>query len=159
MNCSSLYIVRRASTRSCSVAGSAPFCRSRRMCIPSTVGDAADVDEQMSLVWNLCEKEGVKDYDKNGVVNCCDRATAFCIKWKKSYRNDIRLCQQQTNVLNHMYVQIYLPDYGWWSVDPTFTENGTHDMQAVWGWRYNPAQDVTEAYWGRVFSKHMIVSY
>lgn len=124
----------------------------QRLC---TVNNADALDEQISLVWGQCEKEGVKDYDKNGVVNCCDRATAFCIKWKQSYRNDIRLCQQQTNAMNHMYVQIYLPDYGWWSVDPAFTGNGTHDMQAVWGCRYNPGQDITEAYWVRVFSKHI----
>lgn len=124
----------------------------QRLC---TVADAEALDGQMSLVWSQCEKEGVKDYDRNGVVNCCDRATAFCIKWRKSYRNDIRLCQQQTNAMNHMYVQIYLPDYGWWSVDPSFTENGTHDMQAVWGWRYNPAQDVIEAYWIREFSTYI----
>ena len=124
----------------------------QRLC---TVNDADALDEQISLVWGQCEKEGVKDYDKNGVVNCCDRATAFCIKWKQSYRNDIRLCQQQTNAMNHMYVQIYLPDYGWWSVDPSFTENGTHDMQAVWGWRYSPGQDVTEAYWVHEFSTYI----
>ncbi len=124
----------------------------QRLC---TVNDADALDEQISLVWGQCEKEGVKDYDKNGVVNCCDRATAFCIKWKQSYRNDIRLCQQQTNAMNHMYVQIYLPDYGWWAVDPSFTENGTHDMQAVWGWRYSPGQDVTEAYWVHEFSTYI----
>lgn len=116
---------------------------------------ASDVDVQINWIWQKCQQEGIRDYDGNGIVNCCDKATAFCIKWKKQYSLSIRLCQQQTEKMNHMFVQIYLPGYGWWSVEPSFTVAGTHDMKVAWGRCYNRAYDDTEAYWVRVFSSYI----
>ena len=95
------------------------------------------------------------DYDGNGTVNCCDKATAFCIQWRRYYKNSIRLCQQMTGRLDHMYVQIWVDGYGWWSVDPAYTSNGTHDMKAVWGKRYNRDCDDVGAYWVKEFSKYI----
>ena len=114
--------------------------------------DAALVDRQISWVWQQCEKEGIRDYDGNGTVNCCDRATAFCIKWRQSYSRRIRLCQQK-RMLDHMYVQIWLDGYGWWSIDPRWTSNGTHDMKEVWKWKYDARYDDTDAYWVVYFTK------
>lgn len=115
--------------------------------------DAALVDRQISSVWQQCEREGIRDYDGNGKVNCCDKATAFCIKWRKQYKRNVRLCQQQTRKMNHMFVQIWLDGYGWWSVDPRWTSNGTHDMKEVWRGKYDRAYDDTEAYWVKHFTK------
>ena len=114
-----------------------------------------DLDAQISLVWSMCRKEGIRDYDGNGTVNCCDKATAFCIKWKQSYNWEVRLCQQQTDQLNHMFVQLYIPDYGWWPIEPAFTKNGSHDMQLVWGDLYNKDFNETEAYWVQVFNRYI----
>lgn len=113
------------------------------------------VDSRINFVWRQCEREGLRDYDQNGKVNCCDRATAFCIRWRRNYKNDVRLCQQMTRNIDHMYVQIWLDGYGWWAVDPAFTSNGTHDMKAVWGSRYNRDYDDIDAYWVKRFSRYI----
>ena len=118
--------------------------------------DAALVDRQISAVWQQCERDGIRDYDGNGKVNCCDRATAFCIKWKKLYSREIRLCQQMTKKIDHMYVLIWLDGYGWWAIDPAYSHYGTHDMKAVWGSRYVQGCDDTTAYWVKVFSKYVM---
>ncbi|MCR5623520.1 MAG: transglutaminase-like domain-containing protein [Treponema sp.] len=110
------------------------------------------VDSWIDNVWRQCY---VRDFDGNGEINCCDKATAFCIKWRQYNNNRIRLCQQQTRSLNHMYVQIWLEGYGWWSVDPAYKNNGTHDMKAVWGNNYNRDCDSVDAYWITVFSNYI----
>ena len=110
------------------------------------------VDSQISWVWQQCK---VRDFDGNGKVNCCDRATAFCIQWRRCYTNSVRLCQQMTRSLDHMYVQIWLDGYGWWSVDPAYTANGTHDMKEVWGRRYDRAYDEINAYWITEFNRYI----
>lgn len=113
------------------------------------------IDSLINRIWRQCEKEGVRDYDRNGKINCCDRATAFCIKWRQYCQNSIRLCQQMTNSLDHMYVQILLDGYGWWSVDPAYTVNRTHDMKEVWGWKYNRDYDEVDAYWITEFNRYI----
>lgn len=115
---------------------------------------AQQVDRQISQVWQQCEMEGIRDYDGNGETNCCDRATAFCIKWRRQYSRRVRLCQQMRD-LDHMYVQIWLDGYGWWSVDPRWTSNGTHDMKQVWKYRYDRDYDDVDAYWVKVFSSYI----
>lgn len=110
------------------------------------------VDGWMDNVWRQCK---VRDFDGNGEINCCDKATAFCIKWRQYNNNRIRLCQQQTRSLNHMYVQIWLEGYGWWSVDPCYTASGTHDMKMVWGNLYNRDYDQVEAYWITEFNRYI----
>lgn len=115
---------------------------------------AQQVDRQISQVWQQCEQEGIRDYDGNGVTNCCDKATAFCIKWRRQYSRRVRLCQQMRD-LDHMYVQIWLDGYGWWSVDPRWTSNGTHDMKQVWKYLYDRDYDDVDAYWVKVFSSYI----
>ncbi len=116
--------------------------------------EARHIDEQISYIWEHT-KNYVRDYDDNGEVNCCDVATAFCIRWKSVYSMPIRLCQQQTAKINHMYVQI-LTSWGWWSVDPQYSNrNGSHDMKDVWGLKYSIYGDDTNGYWVRFFSKYI----
>lgn len=112
-----------------------------------------EVDKQIAWVWKQCEKKGVKDYDSNGKINCCDAAIAFCNEWKNTYCKRIRLCQQQTVRMNHMYVQIYIDDIGWWSVDPRYTVDGTHDMGYVWSYKYSKNADDPEGNWVRYYKK------
>ncbi|MBP5158360.1 MAG: hypothetical protein ILP18_10885 [Treponema sp.] len=125
------------------------------VCSQYAGSEAGFLDSQIIWVWQQCEREGIRDYDGNGEVNCCDRATAFCIKWRRTYSRSIRLCQQSTLQLNHMYVQLYVSGYGWWSVDPCYSESGTHDMKMVWGRRYSRAYDVSDAYWVNYFSRYI----
>ena len=55
-----------------------------------------------------------------------------------------------------MFVQLYMPGYGWWSIEPAYTtEDGRHDMLLVWGDRYSKEYDETEAYWVREFSSYI----
>ena len=138
-----------------SAGSSTAVSRSEPVRSQYTGGEAGLVDAQISAVWNQCEREGIRDYDRNGDVNCCDRATAFCIKWKKLYPRSIRLCQQQTAAINHMYVQLYMSGYGWWSVDPCYTASGTHDMKMVWGRQYSRTRDDTDGYWVTYFSQYV----
>lgn len=112
-----------------------------------------EVDRQISYVWGLCEREGIKDYDQNGIVNCCDYATAFCRKWNRCYGRRVRLVQQKKK-LDHMYVQIQM-DWGWWSIDPRWTVYGTHDMVRVWGNKYDPKADDTDAFWVHYFTRYI----
>ena len=119
-----------------------------------TTAAAQQVDRQISQIWQQCEQEGIRDYDGNGVTNCCDKATAFCIKWRRQYTRRVRLCQQMRD-LDHMYVQIWLDGYGWWSVDPRWTSNGTHDMKQVWKYLYDRDYDDVDAYWVKVFSSYI----
>lgn len=125
-------------------------CSSRVPATYKSMGD--ELDWRITQVWRECEKEGTRDYDGNGVVNCCDYATHFCIRWKRKYKEEVRLCQQQTWKMNHMYVQIKC-SWGWWSVDPRYTTNGTHDMEVVWPRKYSPNGDNPEGYWAVYFSR------
>lgn len=113
-----------------------------------------DVDTQITYIWNKCTREGVPDYDGNGIVNCCDKATMFCIKWHQQYGREVRLAQQQHARMNHMFVQVRM-DWGWWSVDPSMTAGGTHDMKCVWGNRYIEGADDISAYWVRYFTNYI----
>lgn len=116
--------------------------------------EARQLDKCISYVWNSA-RYIVRDFDKNGEVNCCDTATAFCIKWKATYSLPIRLCQQQTSKFNHMYVQI-LTNWGWWSVDPEYNDwNGSHDMADVWGWKYSVYGDNPNGYWAKYFARYI----
>ncbi len=127
-------------------------CASRIPCTFKDVGK--DIDWRITQVWKECEREGTRDYDENGVVNCCDYATHFCIKWRKKYSEEVRLCQQQTANMNHMYVQIKCV-WGWWSVDPRYTTNGTHDMEVVWPRKYSPYGDNPYGYWAKYFTAYI----
>ena len=120
--------------------------------------DSKSLDKRISWVWGQCEKEGTRDYDRNGVVNCCDYATHFCIKWRNNYSEEVRLCQQQTARMNHMYVQIRCT-WGWWSVDPRYTIRGTHDMETVWPGKYSTQGDNPWGYWARYFMDYVNRGY
>ena len=111
-----------------------------------------DVDRQMDYIWSCCVKRGIPDWDENGITNCCDKAVSFIREWRRVYSREIRLCQQTTLQLNHMYVQVKM-DWGWWSVDPAWSYDGTHDMQKVWGNQYRDGADMSDAYWVRYFSR------
>ena len=117
---------------------------------------AKEVDRQISEIWKECKKKGIRDYDRNGVINCCDAATAACTEWMNTYSRKVRLCQQQTNSLNHMYLQIWMGDnWGWWSVDPRYTADGTHDMETVWRGRYSKRHDDPHGYWVDYFYRYI----
>lgn len=107
-----------------------------------------EVDRQVSYIWARCEANGIPDWDSNGEVNCCDKAVSFIREWRKVYGREARLCQQTTLKLNHMYVQLRM-DWGWWSIDPAWDVYGSHDMQRVWGKRYQDNADNINAYWVR----------
>lgn len=120
--------------------------------------EARELNKCIAYVWGRA-KYIVKDFDGNGEVNCCDTATAFCIKWKATYSLPVRLCQQQTAKFNHMYVQI-LTNWGWWSVDPEYNDwNGSHDMVDVWGWKYSVYGDNPNGYWARYFMDYVNRGY
>lgn len=119
-----------------------------------SLAEQDDLDRKITAVWRQCEREGIRDYDGNGRVNCCDRATAFCIKWNRQYGNKVKLAQQMTKKIDHMYV-LMETQYGWWAIDPTYSVYGRHDMKTVWGDRYIEGVDDVDAYWVKYFSRYI----
>ena len=75
------------------------------ICTPSTYTASAsgtnrqierekrEVDRVATWVWQEVKREGNDrvDWDRNGIVNCCDRAVSFIRKWKQYSNKEIRL--------------------------------------------------------------------
>ena len=78
----------------------------------------------------------IKDYNKDGKINCIDRAIAFKIIWSA---NHIQTCEFVSNcngnTFNHLFVRIKDGKNGWVYIEP----NGSYRMEDVWGEYYNPA--------------------
>ena len=123
----------------------------------SVYKEKEEVNKLATWVWNEVQinSDDKIDWDKNGSVNCCDKAVSWCRRWKKYSDRPIRLCQQQTNKMDHMYVQVYM-SWGWWSIDPCYTDIlGNHDMKEVWNEKYSKWNDDPYGYWVEYFEKYI----
>ena len=89
-------------------------------------------------------QEAVIDYNRDGEINCVDRAVAFKLVWDQAYNpSDCELVSNHNkDILNHLFVRVRVnSSFGTWVyVEPAYKPGcwKSYKMEDVWGDIYNP---------------------
>ena len=117
------------------------LCKTSARVIVYNIGDVARRAQEILI-----------DYDRNGEINCVDKAVAFKLIWDKTYRwHPCQLIRNSNLDANyhHLFVRVFILGR-WYYLEPNYKPNrDSYLMEDVWGDRYNPAYNYygETSYW------------
>jgi len=90
--------------------------------------------KNIELVLKVMRAQGVRDVNKDGLINCIDNSITFRMLYgDKAY---LTINKNPFTGMNHMFVQVW--DYGkYYDIEPQGTPD-RYAMGQVWGMKYNP---------------------
>lgn len=109
---------------------------------------SSTVDEDIISVIGTANKI-VRDYNKDGMVNCIDHAVAFKSVWDQmfsvypTYKCEI-VRNYNKGIMNHLFVRVKYGLSPWIYVEPAYipSEHISYEMWDVWGSRYDPLYNI-----------------